>query len=116
MLKLERLRTYEKQIRRNARTGASEIEALDVNRKNRIKDIPIPPNGYILKPNEVYIAQVSNPSSPAYIEKNFVKELTSLGVTCKIVEDECFITVQRPLRIYEDMNLFYEDERNTDQH
>lgn len=108
MLRLERLMTYTKSIRRNSRTGGTEVEALDVNKKNPMQEIRIPPNGYILKPNELYVAQVNNPGSPAYIEKNFVKELTTLGIDCRIVEDECLLRVQRPVRIYNEMGMFNE--------
>lgn len=114
MLRLTRLKTYTKQIRRNARTGETEVEALDVQKRNPMKEIQIPVNGYILKAGEIYVAEVNNPSSEGYVEKNFVEELTALGVSCKIVEDECILTVQRPVRIYHETGLFYEDNRRFD--
>ena len=108
MLKLTRLKTYTKGIRRNARTGNTEVEALDVEKKNPMEEIRIPVNGYILKPNEVYVAEVDNPGSTSYVEKNFAANLTTLGIDCKIVEDECVLRVQRPVRIYNEMGLFNE--------
>lgn len=109
MLRLRRLKTYSKEIRRNGRTGMAEVKALDCKRENQIYEIDIPATGYILKPNEIYIAEVSDPGSEAYMEDNFVDELTTLGVSCRIVKDDCIMTVQRPVRIYKDNPMFYED-------
>lgn len=109
MLRLKTLKTYSKTIRRNARTGSTEVSALDVKVENPMQEIRLPDNGYILKPNEVYVAEVDNPGSTSYSEGNFVKELTTLGISCRIVEDECLLSVQRPVRIYPDMGMFYED-------
>lgn len=108
MLRLTRLSTYSKRIRRNARTGETEVEALDVNQKNPMQDIKIPDNGYILKPNEVYIAEVSNPTSEDYVETNFATNLSTLGIECRIVGQETLLTVRRPIKIYKEIGLFYE--------
>lgn len=108
MLRLERLLTYTKNIRKHQKTGKKEVDALDTKGKNQLEQIWIPEYGYVLKPNEIYVAEVDNPSSPSFIEKNFLKELTALGVDCKVVGDECIIKVERPVRIYENSPLFYD--------
>lgn len=109
MIKLSKLSTYTKQVRKNARTGNTELEALDVKKQNPKNEILIPTNGYILKPNEVYIADVDDPSSERFHEQHFRTDLLALGVACTILDDQCYITVQRPLRIYQDTGLFYEE-------
>jgi len=111
MIKLSKLSTYTKAVRKNARTGNTELEALDVKKQNPKSAIDIPSNGYILKPNEIYIADVDDPSSERFHENYFRVDLEKLGVTCKILDDQCYITVLRPLRIYQDWGLFYEDEK-----
>lgn len=112
MLKLAKLSTYAKMIRTNVRKNSLEVEALDTRGQNHLHEINIPRNGYILKAGEIYIAEVTNPGSSSYIEKNFLKELTTLGIDCKIVDDECLLTVQRPVRVYRQMNLFTEKEKS----
>lgn len=108
MIKLAKLKTYEKTLRTNLRSNGKEIEALDVNGTNRVIDIAMTERGYVLKPNEVYIAEVDNPSSPSFAEENFREELLALGINCRVLDDECYITVQRPVRIYPKTGLFRE--------
>lgn len=108
MLKLTKLKTYAKKVRMNQRRNETEVDALDPERDNELKEIRIPDNGYILKSGEIYIAEVNNPGSEHYLEENFLEDLTKLGVTCRIVGDETLLTVQRPVRIYKDQRMFYE--------
>lgn len=109
MIRLSKLKTYAKQIRTNARTGNTELEALDMRRQNPLQEIRIPVNGYILKPNEIYVVEVDNPGSTHFCEEDFTKELIQLGVSCKVMDDECLLTVQRPVRIYPGVEMFYEE-------
>lgn len=106
------MKVYQTEMRRNSRTGDREVEALDPKKKLSMKEIFIPDSGYILKPNEVYMVEVNDPGNPAFHEDNFVTDLTKMGVSCRILDDDvCRVTVERPIRFYPDMELFYEDRR-----
>jgi hypothetical protein len=106
MLRLTKLSYYYRQLRRSARKGELELEALDVNRDNRLTEIPIPMNGYILKPNEVYVCEAGHGEgvlSAAALDP----KLKALGVSVEIINERQFVlTVKRPIRVYEEMDIF----------
>jgi hypothetical protein len=109
MIKLDKLFTYTKQLRTNARSGTVELQCLDTKRDNPMMEIPIPVNGYILKCGEIYLVEPSKDLKDRS-EDDFSQDLVKLGVTVKIVDDTtCLLTVQRPIRIYSDTDLFYDD-------
>lgn len=115
MLTLYKLYTYAKFSRRNSAKGTTELEALDVKQDNPLVEVRLSADrGYILKPGDVYVGEVSEYIPEEMREDNISPELTLLGVNIKVIGERFTLVVSRPVKIYMGTLIFLDNEENED--